>query len=240
MSTVTDPLNLRLDNPSGGRVEAIETRHDRAMVFAGGAMTVSPADLGDAFVVACDSGYDHALAAGIAVDLLVGDMDSISDEGRQHAESSGVATDRHSVAKDATDFELGIDACVRRGIFEIAVFGGESGRIDHLLGIATALTSAHWRDVRLRWHTETGLIIPLVGPGSVALDMPVGSVVSLIAVSDCSAVSTNGLAWTLNHDRLARGTSRGLSNETTALSAAVSITDGAMLVITSPKGTAHT
>jgi len=57
------------------------------VILAGGRMdttpTVSEADL----VIAADSGYDHAMERSISVDILIGDLDSISPAGLQHADS---------------------------------------------------------------------------------------------------------------------------------------------------------
>ena len=49
------------------------------------------------------------------VDLLVGDLDSISPEGLAAAEDSGIRIERHAIDKDATDLELSLAAAVRHG-----------------------------------------------------------------------------------------------------------------------------
>ena len=68
---------------------------------------------GDRYVVAADSGFDHALTLGLTVDLLVGDLDSISGPGRAAAEAAGTAIERHRPDKDATDTELAVAAALR-------------------------------------------------------------------------------------------------------------------------------
>ena len=81
----------------------------RAIVVVGGAAPDARICLPDArFVVAADSGYDHALALGLAVDVLVGDLDSISAAGLEHARTHGVRVEQHDPEKDATDTELAL------------------------------------------------------------------------------------------------------------------------------------
>jgi thiamine pyrophosphokinase len=215
-------------------VEIIASTKHRALVFAGGGITVTPPPDPDAFVVGCDGGYDHAVRAGLAVDLLIGDLDSISPEGLAHAEQAGVTIERHPRDKDQTDFELAVDACLASNIREIDIYGGEGGRIDHLLGLATALGSHRWRGATLRWHTATGTVQPMVGPNEAAFSVEPSATVSLVPVTDCAGVTTTGAVWPLTDAALPAGTSRGLSNTTTGAAFTVTIGSGALLVITTP------
>ncbi|HKZ29244.1 MAG TPA: thiamine pyrophosphokinase, partial [Acidimicrobiia bacterium] len=100
---------------------------DTVIVFAGGD-PIPPsavADLPeDAYVVAADSGLDRARELGFEIDLLVGDLDSISSDGRQQAEANGTRIERHPVYKDATDMELALKAARRQGARRVIVIGG--------------------------------------------------------------------------------------------------------------------
>ncbi len=224
-----------LDNASGGRGGLIEQAtpesHRRAIVFAGGGIGTRPLPDADAFVVAADSGWDHAVALGHRVDLLVGDLDSISAEGLAAAEASGTTIERHPALKDDTDFALALTAVTKRGYERVDIHGGEGGHLGHLLGLATTLTHESYRHLAITWHVATGSVRPLTGDRTVQLNAPIGSIVSLIALCDCSGVSTEGMQWSLSNDTLEQGTSRGLNNTTTALQASVSLNAGAMLVI---------
>jgi thiamine pyrophosphokinase len=202
------------------------------IVFAGGAIRTTPSPDTEAIVIAADSGYDHALALGHRVDLLVGDLDSISEHGLAHAEAAGVAIDRHPASKDATDLELALEAAVARGATAIDIYGGEEGRIDHLLAVAVGLTQPRWIGIAVTWHTATATVRPLLDGGHLHPDAVIGAVVSVIVVSDCAGVTTQGLKWQLSGEDLLRGTSRGLSNEVIRLPVSVSLDRGTALVVT--------
>src|SRR5215813_3929399 len=102
-----------------------------AIVFAGGdspdpaVPDVLPAD---AYVIAADSGLDHANHLGISVHQVVGDFDSVTPDALEAAEAAGARIDQHPSAKDATDLELALDAA-RAVAKRIVVVGGDGGRL---------------------------------------------------------------------------------------------------------------
>ena len=60
-------------------------------------------------VIAADSGVDHARTLGLAPDVVVGDLDSVSADGLAWADALGADIQRHPADKDATDLELALD-----------------------------------------------------------------------------------------------------------------------------------
>ncbi len=204
----------------------------RAIILAGGYMHAAPpADPDGAIVIAADSGYDHARALDLVVDVLVGDMDSISARGLEHATTHGVIIERHEASKDETDLELALAAARRLGATRVAIHGGEDGRIAHLLGIALGLTHAHIDDLDVAWHTRTGVIRVATPSRAVEVAGSLGDILSLIPSGQVVGVTTEGLRWQLDDDTLEAGSTRGLSNEMTAPRASVSVRSGRLLVV---------
>src|SRR5919108_5036657 len=125
---------------------------DAVVVSGGGApsaeavASVLPVPAG-VFVVAADSGLDHALGLGLRVDVVVGDLDSVSATGLEAAAASGTAVERHPEAKDATDLELALDVAVARGARRILVLGPDGGRFDHVLAGAALLAAPRYAAV---------------------------------------------------------------------------------------------
>ena len=59
------------------------------------------------WVVAADSGYDHAVALRVQVDLVVGDMDSVSVEGLARMEGLDTARARARTRTDTRGRSVG-------------------------------------------------------------------------------------------------------------------------------------
>ncbi len=202
-----------------------------AVIFAGGEPVSADVleDLpADAFVIAADSGLDQARALGIAVDLLVGDLDSASVEGL--AAARDVPTELHPREKDATDLELALDTAARLEADRVMIVGGYGKRLDHLLANAQLLTSPRYAALDVEW---------LAGParvhavhGSARLHGSPGELVSLLAVGGpATGIRTSGLRWALDGETLEPGSTRGVSNEFTSPIAMVSVTSGTLLAV---------
>jgi len=77
----------------------------------------------------------------------------------------------------------------------------------------------------------------LRGAGSLTLEGPVGTLVTLLPVAgDAEGVRTEGLRYPLASETLRLGKSRGLSNEIAASPAKVSLDIGTLLVFETPPG----
>ena len=105
------------------------------VVFADGPGRATRVSLpSGASVIAADGGAEQAHELGLAVDLVIGDLDSLSPATLAALEQSGTRVERHPVAKDASDLELALDAALALEPGRIVVIGGGAGRLDHLAG----------------------------------------------------------------------------------------------------------
>ena len=217
--------------PAEEAVDPTTTPTDRAILLAGGDLHTTPSPNPPAIVVAADSGYDHALALGLRVDILVGDMDSLSMDGLHHARTTGVSVLAYPTNKDQTDLELAILAAAATGVRTIDVHGGEGGSLGHLLGVALELTDERWTDLTIRWHTEGGIAQVARSRAPVTIHGSPEDIVSLVPVGTAKGVRTSGLAWALEDETLSAGTSRGLRNHITSTPVHVSVDSGLVIVV---------
>jgi thiamine pyrophosphokinase len=201
------------------------------VVLTGGLGRPAPVPLpSGAAVIAADSGAEHALALGLRVDLVVGDLDSISDETLAAVEQAGARVERHPAAKDATDLELALAAALALEPERILVLGGAVGRLDHLLGELLLLAADVYAGVEV--DAQLGAAAVHVVRGERVLAGEPGELISLFAVhGPATGVFTKGLVYPLRGETLASGSGRGLSNVFAASEARLLVERGVLLAV---------
>jgi thiamine pyrophosphokinase len=207
---------------------------DRTVVVVAGGDPVAPTVrrlLPDAAtVIAADSGLDVAAGLGLAVDLVVGDFDSVSPARLEAARAAGAEIERHPVAKDATDLELAMRAAGRFAPARVVVVGGHGGRLDHLLANLLLLASAAFAELTIEAHMGEAHV-HVVRDASELTGEP-GELVSLLpAHGPARGVTTDGLLYPLRDEDLLPGSTRGVSNELARPRARVSVREGVLLAV---------
>ena len=183
------------------------------------------------WVVVADSGLDHALALGLEVDRVVGDLDSVSPAALARAREAGVVVETHPRDKDATDLALALDAAVDLGASSLLVVGVGGGRADHLLANLLLLASPGYAALDVDARTADARYVVVRDRARPLRGRP-GDVVTLVPVhGPAGRVRTQGLRWALADEDLPGGATRGVSNELTGTDAHVVVGDGVVLAI---------
>ncbi len=185
-------------------------------------------DLPDAdLVVAADGGYRVAQALGRRVDVVVGDLDSVTAEELD----DHVLVERHPANKDSTDLELALELVLRDTPNRVVVVGGSGGRLDHELALAGLLCSPRWYAIEeIDWISGRGRAY--VVRGARQLHGDVGATVSLIAMGgEAGEVHTRGMKWQLAGESIPSGATLGVSNVLTAPVIEVVVGSGCLLAV---------
>lgn len=175
-------------------------------------------------VVAADSGLDLASAAGVEPDLVVGDMDSLSD--RSLLEAYGDRVTVFPADKDETDTEIGLRFLRERGAGRVIVAGGGGGRLAHLLGLLALFERPCPPAVWLTAREQVELI-----ETRLALDGCMGQTISFFPVAGPVAIAgSSGLKWPLDGLEWKKGDA-GISNLAVADSVEVALAHGRLLMV---------
>ena len=187
-------------------------------------------------VVAADGGARHALEAGIVPDVVVGDMDSLGEEGAREAEERGALLERHPVRKDKMDGHLAVLAAGDRGATAADLLCAGGGRTSALFAVPHVLLAAERAGLRAVLTAGWGRAF-VVEDGSRTVAGKPGDGVSVFPFAGPAVgVTLEGFEYPLREARLEVGDTLGFHNELVGGEGRVSVGRGALLVIHEAKG----
>lgn len=203
-------------------------------ILLGGPLTIDDrvrALIDGARVIAADGGIAHAAALGITPELWVGDFDSTSPELTERF--SAIERLPFPAEKNFTDGELAIEQAIERGarrLVLVGAFGGE--RTDHALShLLQAITLAE-RGLEVVLTSGIEEAAPML-PGRLDLDLPAGSLFSVIGFTALTGLSLKNVRYPLDEADIGFGASRTISNVAEGRVSA-SLTSGRALVVARP------
>ena len=206
----------------------------RAIIFVNGELP----DLGaarsilqtDDVLIATDGGARHALKLGAIPSVIIGDLDSLSQEEVRVFTDMNIHILSYPPEKDETDLELALDHALKSGYRPIIIVAGFGGRLDQILGNLSLLMApeAVGADVRL----DDGITEVLCVTDKATIHGQSGETVSLIPWGiPAEGVTTDGLVYPLNRATLLPYRTRGISNQMLANTAKISVKRGALLCV---------
>jgi thiamine pyrophosphokinase len=156
--------------------------------------------------ICTDGGANTAVHFGCIPHLIIGDFDSVRRETLRVFSKVEI---KKLKDQNSTDLEKALTAAIRKKCTEIVVLGATGGRLDHAIGNLSALAKFS-RQTTIKFIDDTGEFIPVGHKLEIAL--PVGTSISLLPLSRCSAIVTTGLKWNLNNESLQLGVRESTSN----------------------------
>jgi thiamine pyrophosphokinase len=183
-------------------------------------------------VIAANGGANYASNLGVTLDVIIGDMDSVSDLGFQR--KTHIKLVNYPSEKEETDLELALLYAKSKRANKIVIVGVMGGRMDMTISNILLVThlSLELCIIEL-WHGEqTGWIIK---PPGGEISGYLGDMVSLIPILGCtSAITTKGLKYPLKHEELKAESTRGISNVMDKPSVSIDLSKGLLLVVHTP------
>ena len=98
----------------------------------------------EGLIICADKGLDHALAAGLTPDMIVGDFDSANSKPPE-----GIPVVRTIPEKDDTDTILACEAAIEEGCDEIRLYCALGGRTDHTIANIQTMEMMRQRGVNV-------------------------------------------------------------------------------------------
>ena len=190
----------------------------------------------DTVVIACDSGTDFLASHGIIPDMVVGDMDSISDKGLEFIKDNNIFTEKYPVEKDWTDTEIALGKSMDNDVVLICPV---TGRIDHVMANLGLVLKLKSQGKSISITDGITYCYPLYGEDTAIADVTPYKGHAAVSLIPCdfsnpvTGVTTEGLYYPLENADLNFGSSFSFSNKPleNASFIRVSIRSGLLLLV---------
>lgn len=184
----------------------------KAAVVANGVFRVGRrfrALLGGAeLVVACDGAADRLAAAGIVPDVVVGDLDSISQEALADFPGAVLREDE----QETNDLSKALRFCRGRKAREVMVLGASGGREDHLIGNVFRLADFAGDFDKLAMATPHGIFAAF--SRQISFDAGEAAQISVFTPFADAKMRSFGLRWPLDGVRFSSPAAATLNEAT--------------------------
>ena len=128
--------------------------------------------------------------------VIIGDMDSISKEAREHFDAHPRATMVKVDEQDSTDFTKALNFMFNdKDYGDVYVLGGLDGRFDHTLSSINTLQVFHQCNIYL-FNEES--VVVLLKQGSNRIESTTGNICGFFPIHGPTKVKTSGLKWNVD------------------------------------------
>ena len=159
-------------------------------------------------LICCDGAADKLIASGMSPHVIVGDMDSVSDEVKELYASVII----HSDDQESNDLTKAVQYCIDKGHPSVAILGATGLREDHTLG-NISLMMEYYPRIEVQIISDYGIFF-LVSSGE-QVQTHIGEKISFFSIDNRVCVSSTGLLYPLKDMRLSNWY-RATLNEATA------------------------
>jgi thiamine pyrophosphokinase len=159
-------------------------------------------------LICCDGAADKLIASGMSPHVIVGDMDSVSDEVKDLYASIII----HSDDQESNDLTKAVHYCIEKGYPSVSILGATGLREDHTLG-NISLMMEYYPRIEVQIISDYGIFL-LVSSGEQVQSF-IGEKISFFSIDNRVCVSSTGLLYPLKDLRLSNWY-RATLNEATA------------------------
>lgn len=209
---------------------------NKILIFANGESKLTSFDLEEILpvdkVICANGGTKIALKLGIIPHIVVGDLDSLTEDIEKKLTNHKVEWKIYPKEKDETDLELAVREALKFNPKSIYFVGLLGGRIDHTL--ANLFFLEKLKDLQIEPYILDRKLKIYIMKNEEEKELwgNKGDTLSLIPLSEkVEGIYLEGLKYPLNNETLYRNLTRGISNEFIEYKAKIKICSGTLIVI---------
>jgi thiamine pyrophosphokinase len=170
-------------------------REDNIVILANGLFPRAPQGL-DALkaadqLICCDGAANKLVSFGMSPHVIIGDLDSVSNEIREQYASLLI----HSDDQSSNDLTKAVHYCIEKGYPSLSILGATGLREDHTLG-NISLMLEYFPRIEVRIISDFGIFF-LVQSGEEVQSFA-GEKISFFSIDNSICVTSKGLKYPLN------------------------------------------
>lgn len=184
------------------------------------------------FIICADGGMDHLLKINKRPDLVLGDLDSISESSLRYIKDNNITVEKYSSIKDTTDTGLAMEYLIDNGFKKITLMGVTGTRQDHTMANILLLNTLHNKGIRGKIIDDNNTIQLI--DDYLEIQYLKDSYISIIPITeDGIVISLSGFFYNLNKEVIRFGSTYGISNKIIDSQGIIKIHNGKALVFIS-------
>ena len=151
------------------------------------------------YIICADGGAKRAFEAGIKIDAVIGDFDSLSESYLNLFKSTDIKIIEAPVEKDETDGVLAVDYAISEGAEDVIILGGEGGRMDHQYGNIMLLKRLQKSGISGKMILENGYVFLSNKPEEI--ECSIGDIISIVPFEgNLTIKNSSGLKYDIDSD----------------------------------------
>lgn len=181
-------------------------------------------------IIAVDGGANKVGNLNLLPDLIIGDLDSITEKNKKYYSKKNIETIKYPVEKDQTDSEIAVDYCLENNFKELYFTAALGGRIDQQLANINLLEYIYELNLKARIISKK-IEIALIDRKKQFFNKK-GFRLSLIPQSKVvNGLSIKGCKYNLEALDIERSKSRGISNLIESKESEISLKKGLLIYV---------
>lgn len=181
-------------------------------------------------VVCADGGIENTLKLGLIPNIVIGDLDSITNDTMEMMVKENIKTIKYPKEKDETDTELVLDYLIKQRCSTVTMMGCLGNRMDHSLANIYLLKKLLKNKINGHIIDENNHITLI--DNQIELIDKKEHIVSLIPLTDrVEGITTKGLYYPLDNALMLKEKPYGISNVIISNDAKVNISSGELLIL---------
>lgn len=166
----------------------------------------------DRHIVVADGGIKNLIGTDIIPDEVLGDFDSIDEEGKSFIEKNNIKIEKYPSRKDFTDTELCLEVLLKKGADDIIILGATGTRLDHMFSSMFLLERLKKENVAGKFIDDYNEV-SFISNETVEVKKNKYKYLSIVPVSKEVCLTLKGTEYEVENLNLNRFTTIAVSNE---------------------------